>query len=50
MTVFRMREYKTKDNNPNVATHKVEMTTEHRASSFAQTDTEWIYFYAELSV
>jgi len=50
MLVFRMREYKTGADNPNVPNHKLELTTEHRAHNFAQFDTEWIYFYAELSV
>lgn len=51
MYVFRVRDYKTADNNPNVPPMKLEATTEHRAASFAdqETDKDWIYFFVDLN-
>jgi hypothetical protein len=48
MYVFRVREYKTDLVNPNVPEHRLEATTEFRAANFADIDSDWIYFYADL--
>jgi len=44
-----MRTYQTHNGHPFHFIHKIEVTTEARAAEFADIETSWIYFQAELN-
>lgn len=48
MYVFRVRDYKSADDNPNCPPKKLEASTEWRAANFAD-EKDWIYFFVDLT-